>query len=71
MKKPDMPGIKTLDPEALFTLTEAARLLGVSHNGIRGWVHKGIIRAAKVGCRYFIQGSEIQRQVEVTDPMGD
>lgn len=70
MKKPDLEGIKTLDPTAVFSLGETAKLLGISHNGIRGWVQSGKIKFGKCGGRYFIPGSEIQKQITLPDDTG-
>lgn len=67
MKIPDLEAIKTLDPTAVFSLGETAKLLGMTHNGIRGWVHSGRIKYGKCGGRYFIQGSEIQKQIKLPD----
>ena len=63
MKRPDLEGIRTLDPNAVFSLSEAAKLLGITHNGIRGWIHTNRIKYGKCGGRYFIPGAEIQKQV--------
>lgn len=65
MQGPDLEGIKTLDPEAIFSITEAAKLLGMSHNGVLTRVKRGQIKSGKSGSRYFIPGSEIQKQVKL------
>ena len=61
--KPDIAGIKTLDPDAVFSVFEAARLLGMTHNGVLQRIKRGNIRAGRTGSRYFIMGSEVQKQI--------
>jgi len=63
MKTPDFEAIKTLDPTAVFSIAEAAQLLGLTHNGLRLRILGGKINAGKNGARYFIQGSDIQKQI--------
>ena len=63
MRSPDIEGIKTLDTDAVFSVNEAAKLLGMTHNGILQRIRRGDIRAGKSGARYFIPGSEIQKQI--------
>jgi len=63
MRAPDMDGVKTLDPNAVFSVGEAARLLGMSHNGMLDRIKKGKVKAGRSGSRYFIPGSEIQKQI--------
>lgn len=63
MPAPDINSIKTLDPQAVFTVSETARLLGISHNGVLMRIRRKQIRFGKSGGRYFITGSEIQKSV--------
>ena len=63
----DIEGVKTLDPSAVFTVAEAARLLGMTHNGVLTRIKRGKIRAGKSGSRYFIPGAEIQKQVTLPE----
>ena len=65
MKVPDIEGIKTLDASAIFTVGEAARLLGISHNGVLMRIKRGQIKFGKSGGRYFISGAEIQKSVKL------
>lgn len=63
MAVPDIDGVKTLDPSAVFTVAEAARLLGMSHNGVLNRIKRGLIKSGRSGNRYFIPGSEIQKSL--------
>ena len=63
MKQIDFEAIKTLDPNAVFSVGEAARLLGLTHNGMLLRMKRGQIKSGRSGGRYFIPGSEIQRQI--------
>lgn len=63
MRGPDLDGIKTLDPQAIFSVGEAAGLLGLSHNGVLQRIKAGKLRTGKSGNRYFIPGAEIQKQI--------
>jgi len=54
--------------ERLYSLEEAAKLLGVSHWTLRGWIQRGKLRSAKVGHRRVIRESELQLLV-VDDPL--
>jgi excisionase family DNA binding protein len=42
-------------------LSEAARLLGVSHATLRAQVHRGRLRAVKVGRDWLVTNAEIDR----------
>jgi excisionase family DNA binding protein len=70
MKTPDLKAIETLDPNAVFSLGEAAKLLGLTHNGIRNRVHSGKIGYGKNGGRYFISGAEIPKQITLPEDTG-
>jgi len=63
MKAPDLEGIKTLDPNAVFSVFETAKLLGMTHNGVLNRIRRNQIKAGKTGARYFIMGAEIQKQL--------
>ena len=63
MANPQVQEIATIDPNAVFSVGEAARMLGVSHNGVLNRIKKGGILAGRSGYRYFISGKEIQRQI--------
>lgn len=63
MKTPDIDSIRTLDPAAVFTVAETARLLGITHNGVLMRIKRKQIRFGKSGGRYFIPGSEIQKSI--------
>lgn len=40
----------------LYTVKEAARILGVAAKTVRGWIKKFELRAEKKGGRYYIPG---------------
>jgi excisionase family DNA binding protein len=63
MRSPNIKEISTIEPEAAFSVLEAAALLGMSHNGVLMRIKRGHMRAGKMGSRYFILGSEIQKQI--------
>lgn len=63
MRTPQFQEIQTIDPSAVFSVGEAARLLGASHNTILGRIKAGTLKAGRSGVRYFIPGSEIQKQI--------
>ena len=65
MRTPQFVEIQTIDPSAVFSVGEAAKLLGVSHNGLLGRIKAGTIRAGRSGHRYFIPGAEIQKQIKL------
>lgn len=65
MRTPQFQEIQTIDPNAVFSVGEAARLLGVSHNGLLGRIKAGTIKAGRSGHRYFVPGSEIQKQIQL------
>ena len=67
MKNIDFKAIETLDPNAVFSLGETAKLLGVTHNAIRCRMKAGKLKYGKNGGRYFIQGNEIQKQIQLPD----
>ena len=71
MKNIDIEAIKTLDPTAVFSVGEAARLLGMTHNGVLTRIKRSQIRAGKSGSRYFIPGSEIQKQIQLPSDAPD
>lgn len=63
MRSPDLEAIKTLDSDAVFSVTEAAKMLGLTHNGVLTRIKRGTLKSGKSGSRYFIPGSEIQKQI--------
>jgi excisionase family DNA binding protein len=63
MSTPDIEGIRTIDAHAIFSAAEAARLLGITHNGVLMRIKRKKIRFGKSGGRYFITGAEIQKSV--------
>jgi len=65
MRTPQFVEIQTIDPNAVFSVGEAAWLLGISHNGLLGRIQAGSICAGRSGHRYFILGSEIQKQIQM------
>lgn len=67
MRKPDIDAVRTLDPNAVFSVGEVGRMLGMTHNGVLSRIKTGNIRAGKSGARYFIAGAEVQRQITLPD----
>lgn len=67
VRVPDLEGIKTLDPNGFFSPEEAARLLGMTGNGLRARIKRGQIKAGRNGKRYFIKGEDIQSQLIMAD----
>lgn len=65
MRGPELEAIKTLDPEAVFSVAEAAKLLGMTHNGVLNRIKRGGLKSGKSGARYFIPGREIQQQIQL------
>lgn len=65
MRTPQFVEIQTIDPTAVFSVGEAARLLGISHNGMLSRIKAGVIKAGRSGHRYFIPGIEIQKQIQL------
>ena len=52
-----------IKPNAVYTTTEAQKLLKISNSTIKRMLKKGLIRANKVGRQYRILGKEILRLV--------
>ena len=44
-----------------YTTTEAAKMLKVNARTIRRWIDKGYIQAKKIGGRWRIPASEVER----------
>jgi len=43
---------------------EAARILRVSRVTIIQWINKGVVRAGRIGNRYYVPISEIERLIQ-------
>jgi len=54
---------KEIQPNAVYTTTEAQELLKVSNSTMKRLLKKGLIKANKVGRQYRILGKEILRAV--------
>lgn len=67
MRAPDVKSIAVLDPTGLFTIREAARLLGYSYEGLRRRVVSDKVKSVKRGKVYFIRGAYIQQQLEMDE----
>jgi excisionase family DNA binding protein len=67
MRKLDYQAIKTIDPKALYTVGEVAKFLGVAATAVRKWIHAERIQYGRIGSRYIIRGSEIQKQVTLPE----
>lgn len=65
MKAPNIQAICALDPDALFTIREAARLLGYTYEGLRRSLRDKGINGVKRGRTTFIRGAFIQQQVQL------
>lgn len=65
MNSPDFEAVKTLDPKAVFSVAEVAQLLGMTYNGALNRIQRGAIVSGKSGSRYFVLGSEIQKQIQL------
>ena len=52
-----------LDPNKVYTTTEAQKALKISNSTIKRLLKKGIIRANKIGGQYRIIGKELLRLV--------
>ena len=63
MRVPNLKELQTIDPAAVFTVKEAGRLLGLSSNAVITRIKRGEILAGRSGARYFVPGSEIQKQI--------
>ena len=50
--------------EMLVTPIEAAKILGVHKVTIRRWIHAGMIVAARIGARFRIRLSDVERMRE-------
>lgn len=55
-----------IDPNEIYTTSEAQSLLKVSNSTIKRLLKRGLIRANKVGGQYRILGKEILRLVSPT-----
>ena len=72
MSSPDLDSIRTLDPTAVFSVSEVARMMGITHNGVLNRIKRGQIKYGKSGSRYFIPGSEVQKQIQLpSDKKGE
>ena len=47
----------------LISITEAARMLGVSGETVRRWIHLGLIPAKKVGAYWKIDPKELPDEI--------
>lgn len=68
---PDLEGIKTVDPDALFTIAQAARLLGMTTAGLSRRIRRGKMKAGKAAGRYIVKGREIQKQLVMPSDIDD
>jgi len=55
--------VNELDPNKVYTTTEAQKALKISNSTIKRLLKKGIIRANKIGGQYRIIGKELLRLV--------
>jgi excisionase family DNA binding protein len=51
----------------MLTVTEAARLAGKHPETIRRWIRSGRLPATKVGARYAIERSDLERLLDVDE----
>jgi len=47
----------------LFTVKEAAHLLGVSRETVRRWVYRGVLRAVRVGKNCKVPEAELKKLI--------
>lgn len=64
MLKPDLQQINNIDPAALFSLVEVAKLCGVSYAGARRWVTTKKMPSTMVGSRIYVTGESIKAMVK-------
>lgn len=58
------------DAQELLTVTEAAQLLHVSHNGLCNMLASGKVQGVKVGQAWRIARSEVARKLADDPPKG-
>jgi excisionase family DNA binding protein len=56
--------------QTYYTVTEAAKTLRVHRNTAVRWCKEGYIRAARVGRKYLISQSEINRILDINENNG-
>jgi excisionase family DNA binding protein len=61
---PDIDQIRNLEDHTTFTPQDAARLLGMSPNGIRQNIKRGKIKAVKILGRIFITAKELKNLIK-------
>ncbi|MHB1570799.1 MAG: helix-turn-helix domain-containing protein [Solirubrobacteraceae bacterium] len=54
--------VSSSDPK-LLTATQAAAALGASSQSIRNWIRAGRLRAVRVGNRFLVPRSEVDRML--------
>lgn len=53
----------------LIGLAEAAQLLGIAHATLRAQIHRGRLKATKVGRDWLVTGDEVRRyKAEIQGP---
>ena len=63
--KPNIERLKNIENETMYTLEEAAALCGVTSAGVRTWGRNGKLNLIKVGCRYYVQGKELNKVIQI------
>lgn len=63
--KPNFEQLANLEPDAIYTLQEAAALCGMTTAGIRKWSRQGKISIKKVGSKIFVAASELQKMIDL------
>lgn len=61
--KPNFKQLAALAPDAIYSLNEAAGLLGMTSAGIRKWSRQGKISLKQIGSRLFVSGAELKKMI--------
>ena len=58
----------TLNNETAMTTTEAAKEIGVCPQTIKAWINRGVLKAWKVGNRYYVPTSALDSLAQAVTP---
>lgn len=53
-----------IDDMTVYSLAEIADLTGISVQTIRGYVRKGVLKAVKVGTRFYVHEKDVKQIFE-------
>ena len=65
--KPDFESFKVMNPEAVITPVEAAKLLGMTRAGYLLGMKRGDFPYKKIGSRYFTTVGELAKKINVSE----